>query len=89
MARYDPVGITSGVEYGRLDVIGDSVLAGRRVRVRGLGMLPEVGGRISVDDRPDVVADMGGEQVKLYPTEEIVRVVELELAGPPPLTDSG
>lgn len=85
-ARFDPQFEQLGILFGHLTVAGFSVLAGRSIRVVGIGALPEVGGRVVVDDQPTEILRLGGEEVPVFPSETINDVQEIPV--PSELHDS-
>lgn len=77
IARFDPHKEHPG--YGTLDVIGVSRTTNTRLRIKGIGAIPESGGKIVVSDRPEEVVFIENEEVKIFPQEVIAGVEEIDL----------
>lgn len=77
--RFDPLGKESGILYGRTHLIGYARSIDKAVEFKGIGCLPEEGGRIVVSPDPVETVEMEGVVFPIFPSETIQSVVEIEL----------
>lgn len=79
--KFEPEKELHGTWFGRVELVGEAATQGnRKIRVKGIGAMPEVSSRIVVSDQPLETQLVQGEPVPIYPQETITRVIEL----PPP-----
>lgn len=75
--KLEPRQYVHGVEVGPVDIRGNSQVAGKLIRILGIGSEPFVGSKITVSDVPREILDLGDGPVKFFDEETICGIQEI------------